>query len=135
MAGRPNRPAPKLGHGGRLELADPANRARRKMNSSISESASPFRPAEPAAGQIASLGDYLALLKPRVMSLAIFTAFVGIVVAPEGIHPVLGLTALLFIAVGAGAAGALNMWYDADIDGLMQRTAKRPIPRGRVPRE
>ncbi len=85
--------------------------------------------------QTASLGDYLALLKSRVMSLAIFTAFVGIAVAPQTMHPVLAFTALVFIAMGAGAAGALNMWYDADIDGLMQRTAKRPIPRGRVPRE
>ena len=83
----------------------------------------------------ASLGDYVALLKPRVMSLALFTAAVGMAVAPQPLHPVLALTALIFIAMGAGAAGALNMWYDADIDGLMQRTAKRPIPRGRVARE
>jgi heme o synthase len=86
-----------------------------------------------AAG--ASVGDYVALLKPRVMSLALFTAAVGMAAAPQPLHPVLALAALIFIAMGAGAAGALNMWYDADIDGLMQRTAKRPIPRGRVPRE
>jgi heme o synthase len=81
---------------------------------------------------IASVGDYLALMKPRVMSLVVFTAFVGIVIAPGHVHPVIGFTALLCIAVGAGAAGALNMWYDADIDAVMRRTANRPIPRGRV---
>ena len=80
----------------------------------------------------ASVGDYLALMKPRVMSLVVFTALVGLVVAPGHIHPVIGFTALLCIAVGAGAAGALNMWFDADIDAVMTRTAKRPIPSGRV---
>src|SRR5918994_1339376 len=80
----------------------------------------------------ADVGDYLALLKPRVMSLVIFTALVGLVVAPGHIHPVLGFTALLCIAVGAGAAGALNMWYDADIDAKMVRTARRPLPLGRI---
>jgi protoheme IX farnesyltransferase len=80
----------------------------------------------------ASVGDYLALLKPRVMSLVVFTAFVGLMVAPAHIHPVIAFTALLCIAVGAGAAGALNMWYDADIDAVMARTAQRPIPRGRI---
>ncbi len=87
----------------------------------------------PAA--IASVGDYIALMKPTVMSLAVFTAAVGMAVAPVHLHPVLAITALILIAMGAGAAGALNMWYDADIDGLMQRTAKRPIPRGLIPRE
>lgn len=76
--------------------------------------------------------DYLALLKPRVMSLVVFTALVGMVAAPGGIHPLLGAIALLAIAVGAGASGALNMWYDADIDARMARTAARPIPRGKV---
>jgi protoheme IX farnesyltransferase len=80
----------------------------------------------------ASVGDYIALLKPRVMSLVVFTALVGLMVAPGHIHPVIGFTALLCIAVGAGAAGALNMWYDADIDAVMTRTAGRPIPRGRI---
>jgi protoheme IX farnesyltransferase len=80
----------------------------------------------------ASVGDYLALMKPRVMSLVVFTALVGLVVAPAHIHPVLAFTALLCIAVGAGAAGALNMWFDADIDAVMTRTARRPIPSGRV---
>jgi heme o synthase len=80
----------------------------------------------------ASVGDYLALMKPRVMSLVVFTALVGLVVAPAHVHPVIGFTALLCIAVGAGAAGALNMWFDADIDAVMTRTAGRPIPSGRV---
>ena len=80
----------------------------------------------------AGFGDYFALLKPRVMSLVIFTALVGILVAPGGVHPVLAFTALLCIAVGAGASGALNMWYDADIDAIMRRTRSRPVPSGRV---
>jgi protoheme IX farnesyltransferase len=81
---------------------------------------------------IATVTDYLALMKPRVMSLVVFTALVSVMIAPAHIHPVIGFTALLCIAVGAGAAGALNMWYDADIDALMSRTSGRPIPRGRV---
>ena len=80
----------------------------------------------------ATPGDFIALLKPRVMSLVVFTALVGIVVAPGTLHPVLAAASLLCIAVGAGASGALNMWYDADIDALMSRTAQRPIPAGRV---
>jgi protoheme IX farnesyltransferase len=80
----------------------------------------------------ATVGDYIALLKPRVMSLVIFTALVGIVMAPGHMHPVMAFTALLCIAVGAGASGALNMWYDRDIDAVMKRTASRPIPRGRI---
>ena len=84
---------------------------------------------------VASAGDYIALMKPTVMSLAVFTAAVGMAIAPVHLHPVLAITALMLIAMGAGAAGSLNMWYDADIDGLMQRTAKRPIPRGLIPRE
>lgn len=85
--------------------------------------------AEPGRG---SVGDYFQLMKPRVMSLVIFTALVGMILAPGDIHPLSAFTALLAIAVGAGASGALNMWYDADIDGEMQRTAKRPIPTGRI---
>src|SRR5262249_58442611 len=84
----------------------------------------------------ASVGDYIALMKPRVMSLVVFTALVGLMVTPGHLHPVLGFAALLCIAIGAGAAGALNMWYDADVDAVMSRTARRPIPAGRVlPRE
>ena len=81
---------------------------------------------------IAGAGDYIELMKPRVMSLVVFTALVGLYVAPGHMHPVIGFAALLCIAVGAGAAGALNMWYDADIDARMARTAGRPIPRGRI---
>jgi heme o synthase len=81
---------------------------------------------------VAEVSDYIALMKPRVMSLVVFTALVGLAVAPGHLHPVTGFTALLCIAVGAGAAGALNMWYDADIDAVMTRTARRPVPMGRV---
>ncbi|MEO0484837.1 MAG: heme o synthase [Pseudomonadota bacterium] len=79
-----------------------------------------------------SFGDYFALLKPRVMSLVVFTALVGLLAAPASLHPVEAFAALLFIAIGAGASGALNMWWDADIDAVMKRTAKRPVPSGRV---
>ena len=81
------------------------------------------------------MGDYVALLKPRVMSLVVFTAFVGLLLAPGGINPFVGAVAILCIAVGAGASGALNMWYDSDIDAVMSRTANRPIPAGRIDRE
>jgi len=80
----------------------------------------------------ATFRDYFELLKPRVMSLVIFTGFAGMVVAPGHIHPVIGFIAILCIAVGAGASGALNMWYDADIDAVMSRTSNRPIPSGRI---
>src|SRR5258706_4493754 len=84
----------------------------------------------------ASVGDYIALMKPRVMSLVVFTALVGLMVTPGHLHPVLGFAALLCITIGAGAAGALNMWSDADVDAVMRRTSRRPIPAGRVlPRE
>jgi protoheme IX farnesyltransferase len=86
-------------------------------------------------GSYANIGDYAALTKPRVMSLVVFTALVGLMVAPGGIDPFAGLIALICIAAGAGAAGALNMWYDADIDALMARTAMRPVPGGRVSRQ
>jgi heme o synthase len=80
-------------------------------------------------------GDYFALLKPRVMSLVVFTALVGMVLAPGAINPLIAAIAILSIAVGAGASGALNMWYDSDIDAVMTRTARRPIPAGKVTRE
>ena len=92
-------------------------------------SGAPARRYEPS---VAGVGDYLALMKPRVMSLVVFTALVGLVIAPGHLHPVIGFTALLCIAVGAGAAGTLNMWYDADIDAMMTRTVRRPIPSGRI---
>jgi protoheme IX farnesyltransferase len=85
-----------------------------------------------AEGGQGSAGDYFALLKPRVMSLVIFTAIVGLIAAPGHIHPWMGFMTILCIALGAGASGALNMWYDADIDAVMKRTANRPIPRGAI---
>jgi heme o synthase len=85
-------------------------------------------------GSYASIGDYVALTKPRVMSLVVFTALVGLMVAPGDIDPFAAVVAVFCIAAGAGAAGALNMWYDADIDALMARTAMRPVPSGRVSR-
>jgi len=80
----------------------------------------------------ARVGDFIELLKPRVMSLVVFSGFAGLMVAPGDLHPVLATVAVLCIAVGAGASGAINMWYDRDIDAIMQRTRKRPIPAGRV---
>lgn len=77
--------------------------------------------------------DYVAILKPRVMSLVVFTGVVGLALAPGHLHPVLAIVAVLCIAVGAGAAGAINMWYDRDIDRIMRRTAGRPLPAGRMP--
>jgi heme o synthase len=80
----------------------------------------------------ASVSDYVEILKPRVMGLVVFTGFVGLVVAPGHIHPVLAVVAVLCLAVGAGAAGAINMWYERDIDALMRRTSGRPLPAGRM---
>ncbi len=93
--------------------------------------------ARPLAGEqvtlsTASWRDYVALLKPRVMSLVVFTALAGLVAAPGALHPILAATAVLCVAISAGAAGAINMWYDRDIDAVMKRTRGRPIPRGRV---
>src|SRR6056300_620290 len=80
----------------------------------------------------AQLGDYFALLKPRVMSLVVFTALVGLLAAPVSVNPIIAFASILFVAIGAGASGALNMWWDADIDAVMRRTTNRPIPSGRV---
>jgi protoheme IX farnesyltransferase len=80
----------------------------------------------------AGVRDYVEILKPRVMSLVVFTGLVGLAVAPGHLHPVLAAVAVLCIAIGAGAAGAINMWYDRDIDALMRRTASRPLPAGRM---
>jgi heme o synthase len=98
------------------------------MTTSIAEGAldSRISTAEP------SVSDFLELMKPRVMSLVVFTSLAGLFAAPGQLHPVLAVIAVICIAVGAGASGALNMWYDADIDARMARTAARPIPRGRV---
>jgi protoheme IX farnesyltransferase len=92
---------------------------------------SPLQGAK-GAPQDAGFGDYVLLLKPRVMSLVVFTALVGLLVAPVRLHPVEAFAAILFIALGAGASGALNMWWDADIDAVMKRTKSRPVPSGRV---
>ncbi|MCX7384054.1 MAG: heme o synthase [Alphaproteobacteria bacterium] len=81
---------------------------------------------------LSTAADWFALLKPRVMTLVVFTGWIGLVVAPGHLHPVLAFTAILCIAVAAGASGAINMWYDRDIDAVMQRTQKRPIPAGRI---
>ena len=83
-------------------------------------------------GGDAEFRDYVALLKPRVMSLVVFTAFVGLWIAPIDVNPFVAFCAVLFIALGGGASGALNMWYDADIDAVMRRTQGRPIPSGRI---
>ncbi len=91
--------------------------------------------SKPHPGAIAAAADwrdFLALTKPRVLSLVVFTGLCGLLAAPQAIHPVLGFTAVLCIAMGAGAAGALNQWYEADIDALMARTADRPLPAGRM---
>jgi protoheme IX farnesyltransferase len=85
-----------------------------------------------AGAEGARVRDYLELLKPRVMSLVVFTGFVGLELAPGHLHPVLAAVAVLCIALGAGAAGAINMWYDRDIDAVMRRTRNRPIPAGRM---
>ena len=86
----------------------------------------------PALTGESDVKDWIALLKPRVMTLVVFTGLIGLIVAPGSIHPVLGFTAVLCIAVAAGACGAINMWYDRDIDAVMRRTANRPIPAGRI---
>ncbi len=80
----------------------------------------------------ARVRDYFSLLKPRVMSLVVFTGLCGLLLAPGDIHPFLGMVAVFCIALGSGAAGAINMWYDRDIDAIMTRTQKRPIPAGRM---
>lgn len=94
--------------------------------------ASPTIPFPLTGGSIAGVGDYVEILKPRVMSLVVFTGFVGLMIAPGHLHPVLAAAAVLCIAIGAGAAGAINMWYDRDIDAVMRRTAGRPLPAGRM---
>jgi heme o synthase len=90
------------------------------------------RPAASSGLSQGDVSDFIALLKPRVMFLVVFTALVGMVVTPLGVHPVVAFASLVMIAVGAGASGCLNMWWDADIDALMTRTARRPIPAGKI---
>src|SRR4051812_49861525 len=109
------------------------------MSLLVSEGAEFTAGSAVAAGHepsIASVGDYVALMKPRVMSLVVFTALVGLVIAPGHMHPVIAFTALLCIAVGAAAARGLHMWGDAPIDAVMTRPSERPLPQPRVaPRE
>ena len=88
--------------------------------------------AAPFSAHDTDVRDWIALLKPRVMSLVVFTGVIGLLVAPGHLNPVLGFTAVLCIAIGAGACGAINMWYDRDIDAVMRRTRNRPIPAGRI---
>jgi heme o synthase len=94
-----------------------------------------LRTTEAAGADFSEVRAWLALLKPRVVTLVVFTGAVGLIVAPGTLHPVLALAAILAIAIGAGAAGAINMWYDRDIDAVMRRTSGRPIPAGLVPAE
>ncbi|WP_145139230.1 heme o synthase [Roseomonas gilardii] len=89
-------------------------------------------PFDASTPDFSEIRDWFALLKPRVMTLVVFTGFIGMLVAPGSINPLLGSVAVLCIAVAAGAAGAINMWYDRDIDAVMRRTANRPIPAGRI---
>jgi protoheme IX farnesyltransferase len=98
----------------------------------MADVASPVTAGTVDAAAGGDVGDYVALMKPRVMFLVVFTALVGLIAAPGSMHPVLAIAALICIAAGAGAAGALNMWFDADIDAQMTRTAARPVPRGNV---
>jgi protoheme IX farnesyltransferase len=102
------------------------------MNANLADKRAIDMPASFVATCVASVGDYLTLMKPRVMPLAVFTAVVGFFSAPGQVQPAIGAAVMLCIALGAGAAGVLNMWYDADIDAMMSRTASRPIPGGRV---
>ncbi len=106
-----------------------------EISTALPKGSGEARPAEADAAPFCSdaeVGDWLALLKPRVMALVVFTGLIGLVVAPGHLHPVLAFTAVLCIAVAAGAAGAINMWYDRDIDAVMRRTRRRPIPDGRI---
>src|ERR671932_2101851 len=89
-------------------------------------------PAFGGTPDLSEVRDWIALLKPRVMSLVVFAGLVGLLLAPGRLHPVLAATAILCIALGAGGTGAINMWYDRDIDAVMRRTARRPIPTGRI---
>ena len=90
---------------------------------------------QPRLADVGSAADFISLMKPRVMSLVVFTALIGLVMAPVSLHPIVAVSAVILIALGAGAAAALNMWYDADIDAVMTRTKTRPVPAGRIDRE
>jgi protoheme IX farnesyltransferase len=98
----------------------------------MSDQTAVLDPAVAAAAPEAGLRDWFVLLKPRVLTLVVFTGVIGLVVAPGHLHPVLAFAAVLCITIAAGAAGAINMWYDRDIDALMRRTRNRPVPAGRI---
>src|ERR1700743_1908498 len=98
----------------------------------MSDAARDFEPYALAGGEGARVHDYFELLKPRVMSLVVFSGLVGLVMAPGAIHPLLGFVAILCIALSAGGSAAVNMWYDRDIDAVMSRTRSRPLPQGRI---
>ncbi len=102
------------------------------MSQAIADSTKGGSAPLPYSANPSEVGDWFQLLKPRVMTLVVFTGLVGLLVAPGYLHPVLAVTAILCIAVAAGAAGAINMWYDRDIDAIMRRTRSRPIPAGRI---
>ena len=102
------------------------------MSDSVIENGKGGAAPLPVSYNISEVRDWIALLKPRVMSLVVFSAVAGLLVAPGHLHPVLAVIAILCIAVAAGASGAINMWYDRDIDAVMRRTARRPIPAGRI---
>src|SRR5918999_1808187 len=104
-------------------------------SNSLASVASADAPLANAALLGGEVSDYIALLKPRVMSLVVFTALVGMVVAHPEVHPVIAFASLVMIAVGAGASGCLHIWWDADIDAVMVRTRKRPIPAGKIGRD
>lgn len=95
----------------------------------------PFSPVLDEFPVVATWRDYLSLLKPRVMVLVVFTGIAGLVAAPGHLHPLIAFVAIATLAIGAGAAGAINMWYDRDIDAIMKRTTTRPIPSGKIPAE
>ena len=98
----------------------------------MSDTAHPFTGSIESAVAPARVRDYIGLLKPRVMSLVVFTGWIGLVIAPAHVHPFTAVLAVLAIALGSGAAGAINMWYERDLDALMARTRNRPLPAGRV---
>jgi protoheme IX farnesyltransferase len=102
------------------------------MSEAAFEAISEAREGQAPSLPLSGVGDWLTLLKPRVMTLVVFTGAIGLLIAPAPLHPVLAFAAILAIAIGSGAAGAINMWYDRDIDALMRRTRSRPIPAGRI---
>ena len=113
-------------------MNDTASRALSKGGGPSAPLLADIAPALPAGMPVSSVADWIALLKPRVVMLVVFTGWIGMMIAPGKLHPVLAFTAILCITIAAGAAGAINMWYDRDIDLVMRRTRNRPIPAGRI---